>query len=146
MWFLGAGSKVFQSPWSHALRLALKNADLSPEQLGHLHAHGLSTQQGDQEEAIALEQELAPFHKTIPVVAAKSYFGNLGAASGLVEIIASIMALQENQLFPILNYQTPDAACPITAASQTGQSAGDSFVNLNVSPQGQASAVVVRRF
>ena len=41
----------------------------------------------------------------MPVVAAKSYFGNLGAGSGVVELIASVKALQHNRLFHTLNYE-----------------------------------------
>ena len=131
---------------AHALRLALKNAKLPLQELGHIHAHGISTQQGDQQEARAIEEELGNHREQVPVVAAKSYFGNLGAASGLVEVISSIMAIQKNQLFPILNYQTPDPECPLAAVRDLQQPAGNSFVNLNVSPQGQASAVVIQRF
>jgi 3-oxoacyl-[acyl-carrier-protein] synthase II len=59
-------------------------------------------------------------------------------------LIASILALQNDRLFPVLNYETPDPECPISAAS-AGMPAGDSFINVNVSPIGQASAVIVRR-
>ena len=131
---------------AHALRLALRNANLAPEELGHIHAHGISTQLGDQQEAKAIEQELGKHREQVPVVAAKSYFGNLGAASGLVEVISSITAMQKNQLFPILNYQTPDPECPLNAVRDLQQPAGSSFLNLNVSPQGQASAVVLKQF
>jgi 3-oxoacyl-[acyl-carrier-protein] synthase II len=71
--------------------------------------------------------------------------GNLGAGSGMVEMIASILALENNQLFPIANYETPDPACPINAVREFGQPAGNSFLNLNCSPQGQASAVIIRK-
>ncbi|MEC9001923.1 MAG: beta-ketoacyl-[acyl-carrier-protein] synthase family protein [Planctomycetota bacterium] len=131
---------------AHALRLALKNAGITPDQLGHVHAHGISTQEGDQQEAQAIAQELGPDALQTPVIAAKSYFGNLGAASGLIEIISSILALQENRLFPILNYQTPDPECPVAAVQEDGQPAGNNFINLNVSPQGQASALVIQAF
>ena len=51
----------------------------------------------------------------MPVTAAKSYMGNLGAAGGMVELIASVLALRHDKLFPILNYETPDPRCPIHA-------------------------------
>ena len=130
----------------HALRIALDNASITPDQLGHVHAHGISTQQGDQEEAQALAQELGSNAEQVPVVAAKSYFGNLGAASGLIETISSILALKEKQLFPILNYQTPDPQCPVAAVTESSSTTGNNFVNLNVSPQGQASAVVIQEY
>jgi 3-oxoacyl-[acyl-carrier-protein] synthase II len=80
----------------------------------------------------------------VPVVAAKSYFGNLGCASGLIELIASLLAVNEGQLFATLNYETPDPECPVhVVTSETP--AGSTFINLNVTPQGQASAAVVRK-
>ena len=71
--------------------------------------------------------------------------GNLGAASGLVELIASVMALQNQQLFPILNYAVPDPECPISAVREDGAQPGTSFLNLSITPQGQASAALIRQ-
>jgi 3-oxoacyl-[acyl-carrier-protein] synthase II len=128
----------------NAIRAALHSARMRPDQIGHVHAHGLGTRKCDAEEAQALDRIFGTCSRPVPVVAAKSYFGNLGAASGMVELIASVLALQDGKLFPILNYETPDPDCPIHPA-QTGSPAGDCFVNVNVSPIGQASAVIVRR-
>jgi 3-oxoacyl-[acyl-carrier-protein] synthase II len=80
------------------------------------------------------------------VIAAKSYFGNLGAAGGAVELIASVLALNHGRLFRTLNYETPDPACPINVVARDGDPPGDSFINLNLTPQGQGSAIAMRRF
>jgi 3-oxoacyl-[acyl-carrier-protein] synthase II len=79
----------------------------------------------------------------VPVTAAKSYFGNLGAASGLIELVASVLALRHKRLFPVLNYQTPDPACDVNVVRAAGDP-GQSFLNVSVTPQGQATAVMVR--
>jgi 3-oxoacyl-[acyl-carrier-protein] synthase II len=76
------------------------------------------------------------------VVAAKANFGNLGAGSGLVECIASLLALRHGTLFPLLNYRSPDPECAIHAA-EAGDAAGESFVSSSITPQGQAGAVVI---
>ena len=131
---------------THALAAALREADLAPELLGHVQAHGLATHSCDIEEYGALERVLGRAVQRIPVTAAKSYFGNLGAASGLVELVAGVLALLEGRLFPILNYATPDPACPIAAVRPGTQAdPGRSFANLSVTPQGQASCLVVCR-
>lgn len=122
----------------------LRKAAMEPAQLGHIHAHGLSTSEGDAQEAAALRAVFGDLPQGIPVTAAKSYMGNLGAAGGVVELIASILAMQHDQLFPLLNYEHPDPRCPILAA-RGGQSPGDSFLNLNATPQGQTSGLIVRR-
>jgi 3-oxoacyl-[acyl-carrier-protein] synthase II len=127
----------------NALRAALRCAGLPAASIGHVHAHGLATRASDAQEAQAIRRVFGD--RPVPVTTAKGHFGNLGAAGGTVELIASVLALQQNQLFSILNYQTPDPDCPIHAA-EAGANPGDIFVNVNFSPMGQASAVVVRRF
>jgi 3-oxoacyl-[acyl-carrier-protein] synthase II len=116
------------------------------DDVGHLHAHGLSTHTSDVEEAGAIGEVFAARRTPLPVTAAKSYFGNLGAGSGMVELIASLLAMRHDHLFPILNYTTADPECPVSAVRNGDGRPGASFINLNVTPQGQASAVMVRRF
>jgi 3-oxoacyl-[acyl-carrier-protein] synthase II len=111
--------------------------------VGHLHAHGVATRSGDADEARAIREVFGEPDQQPPVTAAKSYFGNLGAGSGAVELIASVLALNHGRLFPILNYQTPDPNCPV-AALRTPADSGRSFLNFNVTQQGQASCVMVR--
>lgn len=127
----------------NAFTQALRTSGLSADQVGHIHAHGLSTTACDAAEAQAIQDVFGA--RAVPVVAAKSHFGNLGAASGVVEAIASVLALGNEQLFPLLNYETPDSDCPIKPA-RTGMPAGENFISVNVTPQGQASAIVVRRY
>lgn len=126
-----------------AMRQALRTAGLTPDTVGHVHAHGVSTTRSDAEEAQAIQQVFGSRSKPIPVTAAKSYFGNAGAACGVIELIASVMALQQGQLFPVLNYATPDPDCPINVVVSPDVSPGESFINTNVTPLGQASAVAV---
>jgi 3-oxoacyl-[acyl-carrier-protein] synthase II len=130
----------------NVLRSTLASAEATPDDVGHLHAHGLSTRSCDVEEARAITAVFGARSQPIPVVAAKSYFGNLGAGSGMVEFVASQQAHQHKYLFPVLNYECPDPECPLAVVTLPGTSPGTSFVNLNVTPQGQASAVMVRQF
>jgi 3-oxoacyl-[acyl-carrier-protein] synthase II len=130
----------------NVLRAVLRMAGAGINEIGHLHAHGLGTRSGDIEEARAIDAVFAGRGKPLPVVAAKSFFGNLGAGSGMVEMIASLMALGHGRLFRVLNYETPDPECPVAAVRDGQTPAGESFVNLSVTPQGQAAAVLVRRF
>ncbi|MGD9648500.1 MAG: beta-ketoacyl synthase, partial [Pirellulales bacterium] len=128
---------------ANAMRAALRDAGLKPEIVSHLHAHGLSTRRADVDEAAAIADVFGPAAMRLPVTAAKSYFGNLGAASGIVELAASILALHEGRLFPVLNYDTPDPACPVAAVRGDDVPAGRIAAHWNVTPQGQASAVIV---
>lgn len=129
----------------NVMEQSLRTSGMSVDDVGHIHAHGLSTKQCDSAEAAAIQRTFANRKSPIPVTAAKSYFGNLGAGSGIVEIVASLLALQHGELFPILNYEETDADCPIHGAPR-GSSPGESFINVNISPQGQASAIAIRAF
>ncbi|MFM8494761.1 MAG: hypothetical protein ACKOEM_04445 [Planctomycetia bacterium] len=126
-----------------AMRRALEVAGPAADNLGHVHAHGLSTVTGDHEEAAALGDALGAAAGSMPLVAAKSHFGNLGAGSGVVECIASVLALRHGTLFPLLNHESTDPECPIRPA-RSGDPAGAAFISTAVTPQGQAGSVVIR--
>ncbi len=123
---------------------AIKDSGLEPRDIGHVHAHGLSTRSCDEEEAAALQAVFGARSTQPPITAAKSYFGNLGAASGLIEMIASVLSIQNGTLFKVLNTDTPDPRCELSLAVE-GSKAGANFLNVNVTPQGQASAVVIAK-
>ncbi len=141
-----SGVADFETAISNSVRGALRSAEMNPEDIGHVNAHGLSGVKCDACEATAIAKLFANNPSPIPVVAPKSNFGNLGAGSGAVELIASLKSLEHGVLFPSLNYDTPDDDCPINLVTSNDVPAGDSFINLNVSPFGQASATIVKKF
>jgi 3-oxoacyl-[acyl-carrier-protein] synthase II len=130
---------------ANAIRQSLTMAGMKPEEVGHIHAHGLATHSCDVEEAQAIADVFDDGAEGVPVTAAKSYFGNLGAAGGVVELAASLLALDRGRLFRTLNYETPDPECYLNVVRTTNVPAGDSFLNISVTPQGQASVVLVRK-
>jgi 3-oxoacyl-[acyl-carrier-protein] synthase II len=140
---MAGGVGLKQRALSLAMRRALSMANVNAADLSHIHAHGASTVVGDREEAAALREVLGPAAATIPTVAAKSHFGNLGGGSGLVECMASLLALRHGELFPLLNYEDPDPDCPIRPARR-GDPSGNVFLSSAVTPQGQAGSVVIR--
>jgi 3-oxoacyl-[acyl-carrier-protein] synthase II len=121
---------------------ALAAAKMQPANIGHVNAHGDSTLQQDQQEAQAIRQSLGD----VPVTALKSYFGDLAAGSGAVELIGSVLALIHGQLPPTLNYDQPDPACPINVSHGSLQPIDKpAAIALNQSNTGQAAAVVLIR-
>lgn len=124
------------------LERAVEMAGEAAKRPGHVHAFGLSTVGSDRDEAGAIQDVFGERAATLPTVAAKANFGNLGASSGLVECIASLVALRRGTLFPLRNYTTPDPECPVRAA-RAGDPAGSWFVSSSVTPQGQAGAILV---
>ncbi|MEO1614359.1 MAG: beta-ketoacyl synthase N-terminal-like domain-containing protein [Planctomycetota bacterium] len=136
-------SDFFQTAITNVLRSALGDEDAG--QIGHVHAHGLSTQECDRQEAAAILSVFGDANSQPPVTTAKGHFGNLGAGGGMVETIASLKSLGGN-LFPIRNLETVSDDCPINAVTADDVPAGDQFINLNITPQGQASAIRIRRW
>jgi 3-oxoacyl-[acyl-carrier-protein] synthase II len=136
------GVADYERSFAHCIAAALESSRLRPEQIGHVHAHGLSTRTCDRAEARAIH---AAFGDQTPVTTAKSYMGNLGAGSGMIELIASLLAIRENRLFPILNLDHLDPDCPIHGLQEPAE-AGRCFLNMNITPQGQASGLVIRAF
>ncbi len=131
---------------SNVLGAVLRATGLQPGELGHIHAHGLATRQSDIDEAQAIGDALGAHASDVPVTTAKGHFGNLGAGGGLVELIASTMALHNGTLFPVLNLESVDPECPIAAVTGAARSSGTCFVNLSATPQGQASSVLVKAY
>jgi 3-oxoacyl-[acyl-carrier-protein] synthase II len=140
------GIGQYKTAFENVLRGALAKAGIEPAKVGHINAHGLSSRRCDAEEAQAIASVFGSRRSPVPVVAPKSNFGNLGAASGMVELIGSLLALQHGRLFRTLNYETPDPECPVDVVKSDDVPSGDNFVSVSITPQGQASAVVVRRF
>jgi 3-oxoacyl-[acyl-carrier-protein] synthase II len=141
----GDAASRAQNALAAAGRAALQSSGLSAGDVGHINAHAQGSTAGDAAEAAALAATFDSQLERVPVVAVKSYFGNLGAGSGVVETIASLLALRHGRLFGTLNYTTPDPKCPVNVSRTANPaSVGDSFLKLSVTPQGQAAAIVVR--
>ncbi len=125
-----------------AIARAMAEADVRPEDIDHVNAHGLSTVASDRREAQAIREELGD----VPVTAPKSYFGNLGAGSGAVELAASILGMGSGRVPPTLNYETPDPECPVNVISgQPKPLRKKAIVSLSQSSTGQTVAIVLLR-
>jgi 3-oxoacyl-[acyl-carrier-protein] synthase II len=119
---------------------ALRSAGLTPADIGHVNANGLSTICDDRVEAQAIRDVLG----NVPVTAPKSFFGNIGAGTGAVEMVASVLALQENLVPITLNYEQPDPLCPVNVIhGEPHRDAPPIALLLNQAPAGQAVAVVI---
>ena len=128
---------------TYAMENALQDAGVSVSEVGHLNAHGLGTLDSDSAEARAIRNLFGEATETLPIIAMKSYFGNLGAGSGAVEVIASLLSFKNETLPKMINYQTPDPACPVNLVHDNKTSPAGSVLAINVTPQGQAVAIYI---
>ncbi|MEX0938097.1 MAG: beta-ketoacyl synthase N-terminal-like domain-containing protein [Pirellulales bacterium] len=135
----GACQKAMQN----ALRLTLGQTRIAPENIGHVHAHGLGTRQSDIAEAQAIRRIFGRQADRLPVVAAKGHMGNASAGSGAIEIAGSLLALRRGSLFPVRNYEQPDPDCPVLPVTGDDVAAGTSFLNLNMTAGGVATCLAI---
>jgi len=98
---------------AEAMRLALVDADLKPEDVDYVNAHGTSTQANDSNETAAIKSALGAWARQIPVSSTKSMTGHLLGGSGGIEAVASVLAIGHNLVPPTINYHTPDPACDL---------------------------------
>ena len=122
-----------------AIEAALASSHVPASEIGHVNAHGVATVEDDLVEARAIEETLGE----APVTAPKSFFGNLGAAGGAVELAISLLALEQGVVPPTLNYDTPDPACPVNISREPRVAGSPAVLALNHKITGQASALVV---
>ena len=119
---------------------ALAQAKVQPSDVGFVSASASGSVNGDAVEAQAIERTLG----RVPVTAFKSYFGDTGAGSGSIELVAAVLALQNGLVPPTKNYSQPDKACPVNVVKDKPLALEKSvLVALNQSPTGQAAAVVL---
>jgi 3-oxoacyl-[acyl-carrier-protein] synthase II len=93
---------------AEAIRIALADAGLKPEDVVYVNAHGTSTPLNDRSETLALKAALGDAVKDIPVSSTKSAIGHLLGAAGAVEAVATILALRDRIAPPTLGYEEPD--------------------------------------
>lgn len=98
---------------SRAMQGAIRDAGINLDQIGYINAHGTSTPLGDKAETIAMKVVFDSAIKKIPVSSTKSQLGHMLGASGGVEFVISILALNSGILPPTINLENPDPECDL---------------------------------
>jgi len=95
------------------MRAAIKDAMLTPEDIGYVNAHGTSTPLGDVIETRALKRVFGERAKQVPISSTKSMTGHLLGGAGGLEAGISVLALRDQILPPTINLETPDPECDL---------------------------------
>jgi 3-oxoacyl-[acyl-carrier-protein] synthase II len=128
-----------------AIESALTQAGIDPREIGHINAHGKSTQRDDLVEARAYHRALGDAAETIPVTALKSYFGHFDAGSGAVELAGSVLALRHQQVPATLNYEVPDPRCRLNVVHREPIDRRPlTALSVNRTNIGQSAAAILR--
>ena len=127
----------------NSVQAAMRRAGVSPSDIGHYNAHGLGSVADDAVEAAAIHQIFGTSANQLPVTGLKGFFGNSGAASGLVELACSLLSLGEGSIPQTLNTTSPDSALELDVVTGSPRSTSNKlFVSANFTSRGQASAIV----
>jgi 3-oxoacyl-[acyl-carrier-protein] synthase II len=98
---------------SQAMRLALRDARLNPEDIQYINAHGTSTPLGDASETHAIKDAFGAHARKLVISSTKSMLGHLLGASGGVALIVCALSIRHRVVHPTINYDTPDPACDL---------------------------------
>ncbi len=95
------------------MKMAMQEAQLTPDDIHYVNAHGTSTIVNDKIETLACRGAFGARAEKIPVSSTKSMMGHLIAAAGVTELIVCLMAIRDNVLPPTINYENPDPDCDL---------------------------------
>jgi 3-oxoacyl-[acyl-carrier-protein] synthase II len=96
-----------------AMRAALDDAGVRPQDIDYISAHGTGTEENDKIESLAIRGVFGELARKVPVSSVKSMFGHLIAGAGSVELIVCALAIRDGIVPPTSNYTTPDPNCDL---------------------------------
>lgn len=106
---------------TRAIARALRNANMQPQDIGYINAHGTATLVGDVQETLAIKNVFGDYAPRIPVSSTKSMHGHLMGATGAVEFMAAVLALEHQAIPPTINLHQPDAECDLDYVPNEGR-------------------------
>ena len=128
-----------------AMQLALEDAGAEPEEVDYINAHGTSTPYNDKNETAAIKTVFGDHARKLKISSTKSMTGHLLGASGGIEAIAALKAIEKQTIPPTINYTTPDPDCDLDYVPNTAEEAQVNSVLSNTFGFGGHNAVIFMR-
>ena len=128
-----------------AMQLAMEDAGAEPEEVDYINAHGTSTPYNDKNETIAIKTVFGDHARKLKISSTKSMTGHLLGASGGIEAIAALKAIEKQIVPPTINYMTPDPDCDLDYVPNTAEETQVNSVLSNTFGFGGHNAVVFMR-
>ncbi len=130
-----------------AVERALRDANVAPDEVGYINAHGTSTQMNDKAETAAIKKALGAHAYKVPISSTKSMIGHTLGAAGGVEAVATVLGLTRGTLHPTINYETPDPDCDLDYIPNQARAAEiDIAMSNSFGFGGQNACLVFRRY
>ena len=132
---------------ARAIRGALKDARIDPEEVGYINAHGTGTAANDKTESAAVADVFGAHADRLMMSSTKSMHGHLIGGTGAVELLACIMALRDGVIAPTIGYSEPDPECALDVVPNVAREAKVGVALSNAFAFGGLNAVLaLRRF
>jgi nodulation protein E len=130
---------------ARAIAGALRDAQINPEEVGYINAHGTGTAANDKTECAAVADVFGPHADRLMISSTKSMHGHLIGATGAVELLACIMALRDGVIAPTIGYEEFDPECALDVVPNEARDAKVSVVLSNAFAFGGLNAVIALR-
>jgi 3-oxoacyl-[acyl-carrier-protein] synthase II len=129
------------------MRMALKDAGLTPGDVDYINAHGTSTDLNDASETLAIKEVFGEKAYGVPISSTKSMIGHLLGAAGAVEAVFSVLSIRDQICPPTINYENPDPECDLDYVPNTARKTPINVTMSNSFGFGGTNAVLIfKRF
>ena len=127
------------------VKVAIKDAGISPDEIDYVNTHGTSTPIGDIAETKVMKNVFGDYAKDLPVSSTKSMTGHLLGAAGAIEAIITLCAINDSFLPPTINYNNPDPECDLDYVPNVGREKNIDYALSNALGFGGHNAAIVMK-